>query len=170
MKALVISVLATAAVVAFLAPHEDRPVPHAKPAKAQDAQLAVATSPQWSGDEMELDRAGDGHFYATVNVDGTDYRMLVDTGATVVALTADDARAMGLDWDPDALAPVARGAGGPVAGVRVTIPDMAVGDFEAHDVQAVIIPDGLAVSLLGQSFLRHVPQVDIADDKLTLSS
>jgi aspartyl protease family protein len=55
-------------------------------------------------------------------------------------------------------------------GVPVTIPDMAVGDFEARDVQAVIVPDGLAISLLGQSFLRHVPKVDIADDTLTLSN
>ncbi|HSQ94848.1 MAG TPA: hypothetical protein VLM18_01945 [Croceibacterium sp.] len=47
---------------------------------------------------------------------------------------------------------------------------MSVGDFEARDVQAVIIPDGPGISLLGQSFLSHVPKVDIADDKLTLSS
>ena len=55
-------------------------------------------------------------------------------------------------------------------GVTVKIPTMAVGDFEAHDVPAVIIPEGLGISLLGQSFLSHVPNVDIADDKLTLSS
>ena len=77
---------------------------------------------------------------------------------------------MGLDWDPNALAPVARGVGGTVMGVSVTIRDISVGDFEAHDVQAVIIPDGLGISLLGQSFLSHVPKVDIADDKLTLSN
>jgi aspartyl protease family protein len=95
--------------------------------------------------------------------------MLVDTGATVVALTGDDARGMGLDWDPDALAPVARGASGPVMGVPVTLPEMAVGDFAARDVRAVIVPEGLAVSLLGQSFLSQVPKVAIADDRLTLS-
>jgi aspartyl protease family protein len=55
-------------------------------------------------------------------------------------------------------------------GVPVTIPDMAVGDFEAHNVQAIIVPDGLPVSLLGQSFLRHVPNVSIADNSLTLSN
>ena len=58
---------------------------------------------------MALDRENDGHFYAWSQVDGRDYRMLVDTGATVVALTGDDARDMGLNWDPGALAPVARG-------------------------------------------------------------
>jgi aspartyl protease family protein len=118
---------------------------------------------------MVLDREGDGHFYATVNVDASNYRMLVDTGASMVALTGEDAQSMGLDWDPNALAPVARGVGGTVMGVPVKIATMAVGDFEAHDVEAVIIPDGLAVSLLGQSFLRHVPKVAIEGDSLTLS-
>jgi aspartyl protease family protein len=54
-------------------------------------------------------------------------------------------------------------------GVPVTLPEMAVGDFEARDVRAVIVPQGLAISLLGQSFLSQVPKVAIADDRLTLS-
>jgi len=118
---------------------------------------------------MVLRREGDGHFYATAQIESGDYEMLVDTGASVVALTAEDARNIGLDWDPDALRPVAQGAGGPVMGVQTTIHDMSVGDFEAHDVDAIIVPEGLPVSLLGQSFLRRVPNVQIADDTLTLS-
>jgi aspartyl protease family protein len=170
MKGFVVSVLAIAALVAFVAPRDEKGGASATPAdavaEASRTHLAAATT---SSGEMVLDRAGDGHFYATAEVDGGDYRMLVDTGATVVALTGDDARGMGLDWDPDALAPVARGASGPVMGVRVTLPEMAVGDFEARDVRAVIVPQGLAVSLLGQSFLSQVPKVAIADDRLTLS-
>jgi aspartyl protease family protein len=148
MKGFAMTVLGIAALVAFVAPHEDRsetalgggaekaPAPHA----------TAANEPEWHGDEMALDRAGDGHFYATVTVDNANYRMLVDTGASVVALTGDDARSMGLDWDTAALAPVAQGAGGPVMGVPATIPDMAVGDFEAHAVQAEIVTEGLPVS------------------------
>lgn len=171
-KPLVITVIGTAALVAFMVPHGDV---GEQPAKARrhdtsSRHLAAATRPEWYGGEMVLDRAGDGHFYANVTVDSSDYRMLIDTGATVVALTGDDARAMGLDWDPDALAPVARGASGPIMGVETTIPEMAVGDFAVRQVEAIIVPDGLPISLLGQSFLQHVPKVDIADDTLTLSS
>ena len=170
MKGFVISVLAIGALVGLLAPRGEHAVSRVKPASVDagsQANLAVATG--WGG-EMALERQRDGHFYATVDVGGSDYRMLVDTGATVVALTGSDAREMGLEWDPDGLAPVARGASGIVMGVPVTIPDLAVGDFAAHDVQAVIIPEGLAISLLGQSFLSHIPKVAIADDKLTLSN
>jgi clan AA aspartic protease (TIGR02281 family) len=77
----------------------------------------MAARPAWSDGEMVLDREGDGHFYATVSVDASNYRMLVDTGASMVALTGEDAQNMGLDWDPNALAPVARGVGGTVMGV-----------------------------------------------------
>ena len=173
MKGFVVTVLALGALVAFVAPHvDDKPsgAASAQLAATNDVRLATATTPLWSSGDMALAREPDGHFYAKVKVDGSDYRMLVDTGATVVALTGEDARAMGLAWDPNAVAPVARGAGGAVYGVTTTIPDMTVGDFEARDVQAVIIPEGLGISLLGQSFLSHVPKVDIADDKLTLSS
>jgi aspartyl protease family protein len=172
MKAVVVSVLAIGAVIAFLAPRGEEGAKPEAPAAAQapEPQLAVATRPAWSGGDMVLDREDDGHFYATVKIDGSDYRMLVDTGASMVALTGEDAQNMGLDWDPNALAPVARGVGGTVMGVPVKLDTVAVGDFEAHDVEAVIIPDGLSVSLLGQSFLRHVPKVDIEGNNLTLSS
>lgn len=171
MKSLVVSVLAIGALVAFVAPHGEKIAPPTpvEADRAAPAHLAVATAPASFGGEMELKREADGHFYATVEVGGGDYRMLVDTGATVVALTGDDARDMGLDWDPNALAPVARGASGPVMGVPVTIDAMTIGDFEARNVQAVIVPEGLGVSLLGQSFLSHIPKVDISADKLTLS-
>jgi aspartyl protease family protein len=172
MKAVVVSVLAVGAVIALLAPRQlEEPAERAAPAAqaAHEGQLAMAATPGWSDGEMVLDRESDGHFYATVRVDGGDYRMLVDTGASMVALTGEDAQNMGLSWDPNGLAPVARGVGGTVMGVPVKLDDIAVGDFEAHDVEAVIIPDGLGVSLLGQSFLRHVPKVDIAGNSLTLS-
>jgi aspartyl protease family protein len=169
MKGFVITVLAIAVGVAVVAPRGDSAD---KPAPAQASAVATAGSsdePAWSGGAMVLRREGDGHFYATAEIESGDYEMLVDTGASVVALTAQDARNIGLEWDQDALRPVAQGAGGPVMGVPATFHDMSVGDFEAHDVEAIIVPDGLPVSLLGQSFLRHVPNVQIANDTLTLS-
>ncbi|MGB3795126.1 MAG: TIGR02281 family clan AA aspartic protease, partial [Alteraurantiacibacter sp.] len=99
--------------------------------------------------ETALQREGDGHFYADVTVDGVASRMLVDTGASVVALTGEDALAMGLYWNEGDVAPVAQGASGAVHGVNTSIPHMRVGDFEARDVRAVIIPEGLGISLLG---------------------
>ncbi len=171
MKGTIASILATCAAIAFLAPRGEEAARRKAPLTVgTESHLAVATSPAWYRGEMILNREDDGHFYASVKVDGSDYRMLVDTGASMVALTGEDAESMGIDWNPNDLAPVARGVGGTVMGVPVKIHDMAVGDFEAHDVQAVVIPDGLDVSLLGQSFLTQVPKVDIDGNNLTLAA
>lgn len=122
------------------------------------------------GHEIALKREPDGHFYADVHVDGVPSRMLVDTGASVVALTGEDALAMGLYWDESEIEPVAQGASGTVYGVNTSVARMRLGDFEARDVRAVIVPEGLGISLLGQSFLQTINSVRIADDSMVLEN
>ncbi|KLI65155.1 retropepsin-like aspartic protease family protein [Aurantiacibacter marinus] len=135
--------------------------------------LAAVTGPNepatWAAD-VTLDREVDGHFYADVTVDGVPSRMLVDTGASVIALTGDDAEAIGLHWDPSTVAVVAQGASGPVRGVQTRLSTVTLGNFEARDVDALIIPEGLGISLLGQSFLSTVDSVEIAGDKMVLEN
>lgn len=126
-----------------------------------------AEDPAWGG-TTELQRAGDGHFYAGVGLGGRSLTMLVDTGATVIALTGDDARAAGLHWNPADLAVVARGASGPIHGVAVTLERVTLGGHEARDVPAVIVPEGLPISLLGQSFLSTIEPVRIEKDRMVL--
>lgn len=119
-------------------------------------------------DAVVLPRAADGHFYAEVVVGATSTRMLVDTGASVIALTGEDADAIGVRWDPARLQRVARGASGDVYGIRVTLDRVELGALEAHDVEAVVVPEGLEVSLLGQSFLSRLGRVTIDPDAMML--
>lgn len=171
MKTLVPSVLIIGALVGWFAPGAEpaRETAETAPADSAEPQLNLAAQPEWHGGEMTLDREPDGHFYAGVRIDTSDVRMLVDTGASMIALTGEDARDAGLYWDPNDLQPVARGASGVVMGVPVRLPEVAVGDFVARDVEAVIVPEGLGISLLGQSFLSHIETVNISGDTLTLS-
>ena len=97
-------------------------------------------------------------------------RFLVDTGANGVALTGDDARAAGIFWSPTDLEPVARGASGPVEGVRMTIDTIELGDHEIRDFNAVIVPQGLPVSLLGQSFLSRMDAMRIEGDRMVIGN
>lgn len=131
---------------------------------------SAAEARSQSGWDVVLPRAADGHFYAEVVVDSTSTRMLVDTGASVVALTAEDANAIGILWDAAELAPVARGVGGEVDGVRVMLDRVQVGTLEARQVEAVVVPEGLEVSLLGQSFLSQVTRVEIDRQKMVLGT
>ncbi len=146
-----------------------------EPNAAHDSE-SVASEPTdsaqnkaaWLAGETVLNRESDGHFYADAYVEGSRYRFLVDTGASMVALTGRDAQAMGLEWDEASLRPIGRGASGTVHGVTVTIASMEVGGIEARDVHGAIIPDGLDVSLLGQSFLSQVSNVEISGDEMRL--
>ena len=173
MKTLVPSVLIIGALVGWFAPGVEPATELAEATPAEvvpDPQLNVASEPRWDAGEMVLDRAGDGHFYAGVRVESRDIRMLVDTGASMIALTGDDARDAGLYWDASELAPVARGASGVVMGVPITLSEVAVGDFAVRDVDAVIIPEGLPFSLLGQSYLSQIASVQLSGETMTLSN
>ena len=134
-----------------------------------DSTMALVDANEWS-DSLALERRGDGHFYADVVVEGVSTRMLVDTGASVIALTGEDASAMGLYWSEDDVVPVAQGASGAVYGVNVELAHVRLGHFEAENVRAMIIPEGLAISLLGQSFLSTVRTVRIADGRMVLEN
>lgn len=164
--------VAAVALIAWFAPTGSEPAP-APAAQAQNAAgngkpTAAAQSDRWQVDEVVLDRDKSGHFYAEVEGGVGSVMMLVDTGASVVALTRNDAAIMGVDWHENDVRPVARGASGDVYGVPVTIERLDVGGIEARRVKAVVVPEGLDVSLLGQSFLSKINRVEVTSDKMVL--
>lgn len=120
--------------------------------------------------KVTLQRQGDGHFYADTQANGTKLRMLVDTGASVVALTGRDAKKMGISWDNSRLAQVAQGASGPVIGTHTVISELTLGGISAKNVSAIVIPEGLPISLLGQNFLSTIGDVQISGDRMVLGS
>ena len=122
----------------------------------------------WNAGAVELPRAADGHFYAQAKVNGNALGFLVDTGASTVALTGPDAEAIGLYWSPADVRIVAQGASGPVHGVDIILDHVELGGHEMRGVRAVIVPEGLNISLLGQSFLSSVDPVRIESDKMVL--
>ncbi|MEM9310166.1 MAG: TIGR02281 family clan AA aspartic protease [Pseudomonadota bacterium] len=144
--------------------------PHiAHEAERVDSAESGANAAWFSGDQT-LARRGDGHFYATTSVNGASTYMLVDTGASVIALTGDDARAAGLYWNESDVRPIGRGASGTVYGVPTRLDEVAIGDLTQRNVDAVIVPNGLDVSLLGQSYLGRLNRVEISGDTMQLSS
>lgn len=157
--------------VAWLAPHLD-----AGTGSAPSGPASVTpgdegrTRTAWLAGEIELPRAADGHFYADASVEQHSTHFLIDTGASLVVLTGSDARAVGLSWSDNDLAPIGRGATGPVYGVPVRLSSVELGGMTARDVPAAIIPEGLDVSLLGQSFLSQIGDVRIEGQRMTLGS
>ena len=170
---LLVIVVGSSAGLALLTPSQKAMPPAAssyttRPNPWLKADVKVAQPVDWNMGEVSLPRSGDGHYYASVTANGVPTQMLVDTGASVVALTGSDAKALGITWSDDQVQPVAQGASGPVNGFQVTLDRVQLGGLDVQDVPAIVVPEGLGVSLLGQSFLGRVKHVDIQEDKMAL--
>ena len=145
----------------------------AMPSGSPRAPAAAPPVPQTSADvslsiDKVLKRAPNGHFFVDAQVDGQTVRFLIDTGASGVALTGEDARRLGIVVLPSEIVPVGTGASGQVLGKRIVIHHLAIDRKEAWDMEAVVIPEGLDVSLLGQSFLSRIGSVQINGDRMVL--
>jgi aspartyl protease family protein len=127
--------------------------------------MAVETAPG----EVVLRAGADGHFYASATVDGVAVRFLVDTGASSIVLSAEDARRVG--FDPEALdyfLPVTTASGSALA-ARVTLDEVRLGSIALRNVTAAVMPPGtLDRSLLGMSFLDRLSAFEVAGDRLVL--
>lgn len=96
-----------------------------------------------------------GHFIADGSVNGIPVRFMVDTGATVIALPASDARRLGMDYLKGARGMV-QTANGPAPAYRVQLDVVKLGGVQLNSVEAIVIEQGLNMALLGMSFLNRV--------------
>lgn len=131
------------------------------------ADASSSFSQSTGADALVLDRRDDGHFYADVEVNGVPISMLVDTGASSVALSAEDARRAGIATTIGMNEVIGEGAGGAVQGELVTIERIRLSGIEQSGVQAAVLKGG-STSLLGQSFLRDFDSVEIRGDRMHL--
>ena len=118
-------------------------------------------------DAIVLDRESNGHFFADVQINGAPVRVLVDTGATGIALSRDDARRAGLAVSAGMFEVVGEGANGDVHGEFVRLDRVSLGSKTVEGIAAVVLDEGNH-SLLGQNFLSKFDTVEIRGDKMYL--
>jgi aspartyl protease family protein len=150
-------------------PHEDQlPVQPGQTLErgAAQAQYSADQSPLEEG-AVELDRNDDGHFYADVRINGALVHMLVDTGATGVALSRADARSAGVATSIGMNDVVGRGADGDVRGEFVSLDRVELGSKRVEGIDAIVLNSG-EQSLLGQSMLSQFGSVEIQGDRMVL--
>jgi aspartyl protease family protein len=116
---------------------------------------------------VQLQRNENGHFYADVDINGTQVHMLVDTGASGIALSRDDARKAGIATSIGMNDVVGQGADGNVHGEYVTVDRMSLGSKTVEHMNAIVLNTG-GQSLLGQAFLAQFASVEIHGDTMTL--
>jgi aspartyl protease family protein len=130
------------------------------------AQNAAPESTSQNG-SLDIQRGDNGHFYADVDVNGIKVHMLIDTGATGIALSREDARSAGIATSIGMNDVVGEGADGSVHGEVVTVDRMSLGNAKAEGMPAIVLNSG-GQSLLGQEFLAKFASVEIHGDRMTL--
>jgi aspartyl protease family protein len=128
---------------------------------------AAAPAPVAEGPWTTLKREDNGHFFARAQVNGQSVDFMVDTGATGVALTEDDARRLGIALDPANYQVVGSGASGAVYGQFVTLDSVSLDGKRVEQVSGAVLK-GSEVSLLGQSFLSRMGHIEISGDRMVI--
>ena len=113
-------------------------------------------------------KSPDGHFWAQGQVNGKAVRFLVDTGATAVALTAEDAARLGLDPKTLRYGFQVMTASGQVRAAEVKLASISVAGARVDNVDALVIEKGLPSSLLGMTYLGRLSRFEATKTALIL--
>ena len=160
--------------------HGDRFIALAERALESDDAFGAARPARGLGDAGDDDAAGvgwnevvvdadwSGHFLLDAAVNGTPVRFLVDTGASAVVLSPDDARRVGLDPRRLDFSQRFHTANGVVRAAPVTLREVRLGQFPVYDVPASVNEAPLGVSLLGMTFLKRLRGYEVRNDRLVL--
>ena len=116
-----------------------------------------------------LEKHRDGHFHATVVINGAPIDTLVDTGATLTVLTPQDATRAGFDIDRLQFSGQASTANGIVTTAPIRLDRVALGPFEERNVRAAVNGGNLDKSLLGMEFLSRFGRLEITRDQLIIT-
>ena len=140
------------------------------PTRPAASLVAASPTPAFGSGPMTLYGDRGGQFQADVVVEGATLRMLVDTGAYSVALTAEDAERAGIHPFPsDYIQPV-NTANGVVMAAKAELREIALGQIRVRDVATIVLPRGAGhISLLGMTFLKRLSGIQVLDNRLVLT-
>ena len=106
------------------------------------------------GSRIVLPADSRGHFMTQGAINGRPVTFMLDTGATSIALSADDAQRIGLDYSKGQRIQM-NTANGVSTGYRLRLQSVRVGDVEVYDIDAIVSPQPMPFVLLGNSFINR---------------
>jgi aspartyl protease family protein len=138
-------------------------------AEAQPVSVEARRSSASGFGSVVLKANANGQYNARIEIEGQSLPMLVDTGATVVALRHEDAMLLGIHSSPSDFTISIATANGEIKAARTRLREVRLQNITVSDVSAVILPSGaLSQSLLGMSFMNKLSKFEIAEGELIL--
>lgn len=117
---------------------------------------------------IEVPRASDGHYYVTLEINTVPVRFVVDTGASGMVLTRQDAARAGIEESDMGFHSRAMTANGPVATAPVRLDSVALGPLLDRGLRAYVNDGEMTNSLLGMSYLQRFDRVEISGGRMIL--
>jgi aspartyl protease family protein len=143
----------------------------ALPQRGAEAEVPQTPSPRSApaARVVEIKAGLRGHYVASAEINGRAVEVLIDSGASLVALSFDDARRAGIYVRDSDFTERVRTANGVARVAPVTLDRVSIGDVTVHNVPATVSePGSLSTSLLGMSFLSRLHRVDMRPGVLLL--
>jgi aspartyl protease family protein len=134
--------------------------------KVGDVPVSMASAAGADGTRVVLPAGPGGHFISSGRINGSSVRFLVDTGATVVSMSAQEADRIGLQYRSGTPLQL-NTANGAVQGFQIHLTSVGLGGVEVYNVPAIVTASPMPFILLGNSFLTHF-QLKRENDSLTL--
>jgi len=131
-----------------------------------EAAVSFGQGASAGGNVVSLSSDSRGHFIANGQINGRGVRMMVDTGATSIAMGEDEAQRLGIAYKDGQKIGIST-ANGNTTGYRVKLNSVRIGDVEVFNVDATVAPMPMPYVLLGNSYLTRF-QMKRENDTLTL--
>jgi aspartyl protease family protein len=140
-----------------------------RPAKINDPAFDEVKEDAGPSGSVSIAAGAYGHFQTQADIDGRSIDVMVDTGASLVALTYEDAASVGLYVKPSDFTGLAQTANGSTRVAPVTISRISIGGITVRNVPAVVSARGASErTLLGMSFLKRLTRVEMRAGMLVL--
>lgn len=121
-----------------------------------------------AGRELKVKMASDGHFWVKASINGVERRMLIDSGATVTALSPDSASAAHVDANSGFAPVILRTANGAAPAHTGSIDELRVGNIVARNLRIVTAPGLGEMDVLGMNFLSRLESWRVEGGTLVL--
>ena len=131
-------------------------------------KLDNADEQQVAGKELRIPLSRDGHFWVRARINGVERRLLIDSGATITALSVDTAEAAGLVPEKSPFPVILRTANGAVAAQTSRIATLRIGNFVARHLPVVVSPSFGDTEVIGMNFLSKLKSWRVEGNTLIL--
>jgi len=109
-----------------------------------------------TGREVRIRMASDGHFWADARINGVRRRMLIDSGATVTAISEATAEAARAEGSLGPVPVVLRTANGMAPARAGSVDELRLGNIVARDLKVVVSPAFGNMEVIGMNFLSKL--------------